>query len=118
MVNSRQYKMLKRISKYNLFEYTDFSDDESEIIKFLADQGFVAYTADPNTESRISYKKYCRITQSGYAEIYSFKVEHFRFWIPSVISLIALLTSILSLSTTAPDVWNRILQVLSSVIGL
>ena len=117
MINSRQYKMLKKISEHNLFEFTDFSEGETEIISFLANQGFIAYTADPNTESRISHKKYCRITQSGYAEIYSFKVEHFRFWIPSVISLIALITSILSLSTTAPDVWNRILQVLSSVIG-
>ena len=41
MVNSRQYKMLKRISKHNLFEYTDFSEDESEIIKFLANQGLL-----------------------------------------------------------------------------
>lgn len=117
MINSRQYKMLKKISEHNLFEYTELSQNESDIISFLANQGFIAYAADPNTESRISHKKYCQITQAGYAEIYSFKVEHFRFWLPSVISLIALLTSILSLSTTAPDVWNRILQVLSSVIG-
>lgn len=113
MINPKQYKLLKQISKTEFFEYTDFTESETSIIHFLASQKLIIYKSDPQNDSRVSKKRFCQITQEGYAAIYSFRVERFHFWIPSVIALIALVVSILSLSTTAPDIWKNILKVLS-----
>lgn len=113
MINVKQYKLLKQISKIELFEYTNLPESKISIIHFLADQKLIIYKPDPENDSRVSKRKFCQITQEGYASIYSFKVERFHFWIPSVIAFIALVVSILSLSTTAPDVWKNILKVLS-----
>ena len=113
MINPKQYKLLNRISKTNLLEYTNLTESELSIIYFLASQKLIIYKSDPENDTRASKRKFCQITQEGYAAIYLFKVERFHFWIPSVIAFIALIVSILSLSTTAPDVWKNILKVLS-----
>lgn len=57
------------------------------------------------------------VTQKGYAEMYAFKVEHFRFWFPSVVSLFALAASILSLATTNPEFWQDVQTALRCLLS-
>ena len=110
MISRKQFRKLRRIS---LFRGTTARDYEKQ--KLLYD-----YLLLNNYIQKCAVRGYSGyiVTEKGYAEMYSFRVEHFRFWFPSVVSVLALFASILSLATANPDFWKCALQALQEFLSL
>lgn len=109
MISRKQFRKLRRIS---LFRGTTAKDYERH--KLLYD--YLRVNDYIRKRPVRGYNGYI-VTEKGYAEMYSFRVEHFRFWFPSVVSVFALFASILSLATTNPDFWQGVLRVLQELLA-
>lgn len=108
MISKKQYRFLK---KMHLFHGSiDSGNKNHELFQFLAHEGLIKHA---NVREHYGYV----VTQKGYSEMYAYKVEHFRFWLPTIISLFALATSILSLSSANPDFWKNAQELFSSVLN-
>ena len=95
-MNKEQIKLLRKIKKCGLFDYSDLSADERDILFYLRKQNFITASGNPNG-GRPLYK----ITEPGRAELFSLRQKSFRFWTPIIISNIiafaALIISIIAL---------------------
>lgn len=95
-MNKEQIKLLRKIKKCGLFDYSNLSADEREILFYLRKQNFITASGNPNG-GRPLYK----ITELGRAELFSLRQKSFRLWIPilinTIISIAALIISIISL---------------------
>lgn len=95
-MNKEQIKLLRKIKKCGLFDYSDLSADERDILFYLRKQNFITANGNPNG-GRPLYK----ITEFGRAELFSLRQKSFRLWIPifinTIISIAALIISIISL---------------------
>lgn len=89
-MNKEQIKLLRKIKKCGLFDYSDLSADERDILFYLRKQNFITASGNPNG-GRPLYK----ITELGRAELFSLRQKSFRIWTPIIISLIALIKSFL-----------------------
>lgn len=96
-MDKSQYKTLKKVNDAKLYEYTNSTDEEIEIIHFLAQCGYVRYETDENETSRRMKKKLCRTTQLGKSYIGDQKQNKVDKWVPYIItttiSVLALLKS-------------------------
>lgn len=87
-MNKEQIRLLKQINKCGLFDYSNMSANEREVLFYLSEQKFITPCANCNGE-RPLYK----ITEFGKAELFSLRQSSFKFWIPIIISLVALIKS-------------------------
>lgn len=90
MISKAQYKKLKQIDKHNGTTGKDYGS-QREMYDYLLSEKLI-YKADVR-----NYRGY-RVSQKGYSEIYSYKIENFRFWVPTTISILALIFSCLSIT--------------------
>ena len=87
-MNKEQIRLLKHINKCGFFDYSNMSANEREVLFYLSKQKFITACANPNGE-RPLYK----ITEPGKSELFSLRQNSFKFWIPILISLVALIKS-------------------------
>ncbi len=120
MLDKKQFRILKSLNKLNSIECSEISDSDMEIYEFLKSLGYVKIeynyftcpgrdghlSAIPTTPIRVS------MAQPGKAYLASEKGRKLEIWIPHtinfIISIVALFFSLISLSTTAPEVWQSI----------
>ncbi len=88
ILSVKQYKMLKRINKAGIYEYTNCSEDSKEVIHYLADNGCIRYFSDKN-ETFSSKKKLCKISQKGEAALYEWKVDKIYRLVPTYLAIFA-----------------------------
>lgn len=99
-ISKEQYRLLKKIQRMESISPNSLTDNELNICKFLSDKGFLSVTnkyqktSDGNLNIFSSSPSEYSITQSGKAEIYIFKSTFYKWWIPVVISIAALIVSI------------------------
>lgn len=95
-MNKEQIKLLRKIKKCGLFDYSGLSANERDILFYLRKQSFVTAGGNPN-----GGKPLYKITELGRAELFLLRQKSFRFWIPIIISNInafaALIISIIAL---------------------
>lgn len=102
-ISKPQYKMLKKLHKNKFLSYECLSDEEKEICAYLLQHNLISVTKKigefSKTDMILPPLKIdsCSITQSGEAQIYIFKSTFYKWWIPVIISLVALALSIASL---------------------
>lgn len=96
------YKLLKRISRRTTISAESLSEEELDICSYLHSLKLIecnmqnpivhenAYGFQSLVYEHVEYS----ITQAGKAEIYNFKSTFYKWWIPVVISIIALIVSI------------------------
>ena len=84
-MDKKQYKLLKKISKVNTFDYSDFDDENKEVIVYFAKKNYVVYAADENDRK----KHLCQITPNGRSALYEWKTSQRHWFIPVVISIFA-----------------------------
>lgn len=96
-----QYLMLKRIKKANPLLNQNLSQEQYEIIQYLEEHNFVEeivsdddWTFDNNILFTNSASVGFRATETGKAQISTYNATFFKWWIPLVISIIALAVSI------------------------
>lgn len=88
MLTPHQYRKLKSIQMFNGTKAKDYGKN-TDLYKFFLQNGLV------KRKEVGGYQGYV-ITPKGDSELYSYKVEHYRFWVPTLISFIALVVSIAS----------------------
>lgn len=80
-----QYKVLREIKSAKLYEYLADPEEKREIIRYLGDQGYIAYKSDSQTHK----PRYCYIREKGKDALYDWKMIHRHRRLPLVISLFA-----------------------------
>ena len=100
MLSPRQYRKLKQISLFGGTTARDY-DRNKRMYDYLKSENYII-----RNDTR-GYNGFA-VTEYGYSAMYQYRVEHFRFWFPSIVSLLALGASILSLATTNPAFWQNV----------
>lgn len=101
-ISKPQYKMLKKLHKNKCLSYEYLSDEEKEICTYLLQHNLISVTKKMGEFSKTDMIlpplkiDSCSITQSGEAQIYIFKSTFYKWWIPVLISIAALIISIWS----------------------
>lgn len=99
-LSKEQYKMLCKIQKKNLTK-SDLSERELSVCEYLLEIECIRPDTQilPNYGGRSSVVKLfpskLECTQKGEAQVYAFRSTFYKWWIPVVISVIALLVSII-----------------------
>lgn len=93
-ISDPQIKLLKRLYKTDV-PLSDFSYSEREDIEYLGKQGFIKYVAE-DTGSRTA-PTIVYIRSAGKAEYDSYIRERRRWYIPVVLSIVAIVISLFAL---------------------
>ena len=109
MISRKQFNKLRSIAFFGGTTAKDYSKRKC-LYDYLHSNDLI------RTEEVRGYSGYT-VTEKGYAEMYAFRTEHYRFWFPSVVSVLALITSILTLATANPAAWQGVLQVLEEFLS-
>lgn len=96
-LSSYQYKLLKILNKKQLI-LSNLSKENQKRIHSLAENGYVSYESitDPDIPRKVLYT-IVKIEPKGESEIDSFRRSRIRWLIPVIISLSALIISILAI---------------------
>lgn len=88
MLSPKQYRKLKSIQMFKGTRARDYAKN-SDLYKFFLRKGLV---------KRKEVKGYNGfvITPEGEMELYMYKLERYHFWIPTIISIIALIISFIN----------------------
>lgn len=93
-ISGSQIKLLKRLYKTDI-PLSDFSDSEKGEIEYLGKRGFIKYSKE-DTDSRIAPTIVC-IQSSGKAFYDSYVRDRRRWYIPVVLSVVAIVISLFAL---------------------
>ena len=106
MLTRKQYKFLKKVSK-NEIPCDDLIENRDRIFLYLLNQNFIEkYLVCPdNNIYQKNAKSYCKASESGNVELLLCRQEWYRFWIPTVLSIIAIITSFLAIFTQNGELW-------------
>lgn len=102
-ISKSQYKMLVKVHKRNQLPYESLSEEEKDICSYLLAHNLIRVIKQLDKSSAPSMQlpavkiKSVQITQAGMAQIYTFKSTFYKWWIPVVISIIALILSAIGL---------------------
>ncbi|MEM0530997.1 hypothetical protein WGC32_11740 [Zongyangia sp. HA2173] len=99
-IDKEQYKMLKRINKSKI-NATEMSEYELEICKFLMNQELLKSREFSHLDHATklvcverSLPEKLELTQSGKAQLYSYKASFHHWWIPVAISTLSAAVSL------------------------
>ncbi len=99
MLTTEQYKFLKRVTKKDI-PCGKLHQNRDKIYLYLLSKKFIeTYNVYPNGD--IMEKDpilYCHASEDGKVELKLCRQERYHFWIPTIISIIALATSILPIA--------------------
>lgn len=100
-LSKEQYKMLCKIKKHKGLSRSSLSDVELAICQYLLMRDCIAkpkHVSIPwqidKSQTQNQLPEHLVITQFGEAQVYTFRSKFYKWWIPVVISIIALITSI------------------------
>lgn len=109
MISKRQFRKLRWISFLNGTTAKDY-EKRKMLYDYLKSEQYI------RKDTVRGYSGYI-VTEKGYAEMYTYRMEHFRFWFPSIVSLFALAASVLSLATSNPEFWKDAQKAVSSLLN-
>ena len=101
MLTKQQYHKLKSINRKGHATERDFRKNE-QLFWYLAGKNFIRKTRSPDHK----VLKFI-ITETGKAELASYETERFRFWLPNVLSSIALILSAIAITVS---IWSALLN--------
>lgn len=99
-ISKEQYKMLSKINKSTTLQTSSLSTEELDICQYLLDHEFIKAKERPlpNFIGGIHVQKTLppnlELTQTGKAQLYAFRSTFYKWWIPVIISIFALITSV------------------------
>ena len=99
-ISNKQYRFLKKIKRRTVVYVSDLSPNEITMARYLSTAKCIkaVHRMDLSVPdvARVVPKSY-QITQYGEAQLYTFKAKFYKWWIPVVISIFALIISVLAL---------------------
>ena len=84
-MTKEQIKVLKRISKKPLYDYTNADKAEKEVIYYLANQGFIRYDQEADNRK----KRLCVIKEEGRSALHDQKMAYLHWFVPLAVSIFA-----------------------------
>lgn len=87
-MNRTQYKLLKRIKKADIYNYSNCTNDKREAISFFAKHGYIVYVSNNDDFTR-NPTHLCRISQEGRAALYEWKVDKIYRLVPTYLAIFA-----------------------------
>lgn len=106
MLTTKQYKFLKKVSKNNI-ECNDMHENRDRLYVYLLRKGLIEeYSINPDGDiMETNSVLYCRLSEDGEVELKLYREEKYHFWIPTVLSIIAIITSIIAILTQNEELW-------------
>lgn len=104
MLSPKQFRKLKSIQKSQGTKATDYNEN-SDLYNFFLRKGFIK-------KQMIGEYYGFILTPDGDSEIYTYEVEHYRFWVPTTLSIIAIFTSILAILTQNEELYELMKELL------
>lgn len=106
MLTRKQYKFLKKVSK-NEIRCDDLQENRDRIFLYLLDRKLIEthLVCPDNDIYEKNAKLYCNASESGNVELILCRQEWYRFWIPTVLSIIAIVASFLAIFTQNGELW-------------
>lgn len=106
MLTKKQYKFLKKVSKKEI-PCDNLQESGNKIFLYLLNKKFIeTYLVCPDNDIyQKNAKLYCRASESGNVELLICKQEWYRFWVPTVLSIIAIIASFLAIFTQNGELW-------------
>lgn len=89
-MNKHQYKFMKMLNKVELISSKSLTENENEMCKYLQLNGYIM-------QEMIHQVEHYKVTQAGKSAMFDFKIKYYRWWVPVIVSALALLISITSL---------------------
>lgn len=122
-IDSKQYKLLTKLKRNDL-SADSLSQIESEDCLYLVQCGYATPAKDrvmcntPGGSRRLLITTCYKITPSGRAARYEFKATFYKWWIPVVISILAIVISLAALLVDISELQPiRILENLETLNG-
>lgn len=113
MLTKKQYKFLKKVSK-NDIPCRDFYRNNDKVYQYLLRKGFIE-EYNVNLDGDIKERNcvlYCRASEDGNVELLLCRQERYHFWIPTILSIIAIIASFLVVLTQNEDLWRLLKELL------
>ena len=107
MISKKQYRKLRLIQLFNGTTAKDYGK-RGDLYDYLKSKKLIKYD-----EVR-GYRGY-KVTEEGMAEMYTYRMEHFRFWFPSIVSVLALIASFLSIIASNPEFLKNVQEWLRAI---
>lgn len=113
MLTAKQYKFLKKVSKKDI-SCGDLYKNRDSVYSYLLHKKFIEnYNICHEKDiMETNSEMYCKITEYGKVELLLCKQERYHFWIPTIISIIAIITSILAILTQNEELWILLKELL------
>ncbi len=113
MLTTKQYKFLKKVSK-NDISCDDLHQNRDRIYLYLLERKFIEiYNVCPDGDVlQKNAKLYCKATESGKIEILLCRQERYHFWIPTMLSILAIAISGLAIFTQNVELWQLLKELL------
>lgn len=113
MLTRKQYIFLKKVSKKEI-PCDDLQENRDKFFLYLLNKKFIeTYLVCPENDIyEKNAKQYCRISQDGEVELRVYKQENYRFWIPTILSVIAIISSFLAIFTQNGELWQLLKSML------
>lgn len=107
MLTKKQYKFLKKVSK-NEMQCDDLQENGDKIYLYLLKREFIeTYLVCPDNDIyQKNAKLYCGASESGNVELLLCRQERYHFWIPTILSIIAIIASFLAVFTQNGELWQ------------
>lgn len=113
MLTTQQYKFLKKLLKKDI-PCGDLRENYDAVYMYHLKKGFISYynVCPPGDIMEENAVLYCKITEEGKVELLLHKQERYHFWIPTIISIIAIITSICAILTQNAELYQLLKQLL------
>jgi len=107
MLTTEQYKFLKKAAKVDI-PCDDLHQKRDRIYNYLLERKLIEnYNVCPDDDiMEKNAKLYCKATESGKVEILLCRQERYHFWIPTILSIIAIIASFLAILTQNEELWQ------------
>ena len=98
-LSKEQYKVLRKIKKHGAIQQSSLSDRELTICRYLLtveclEAKCIYHPTATGIGTSTVLPSEIRLSQTGEAQIYAFRSTFYKWWVPVVISIIALIISI------------------------
>ena len=113
MLTKKQYKFLKKVSNSEM-QCDDLQENRDRIFLYLLNQNFIeTYLVCPDDDIyEKNAKSYCKASEKGEVELKLYKQENYRFWVPTILSIIAIIASFLAVFTQNSELWQLLKSLL------
>lgn len=99
VLSKEQYKFLRKIKKHGGIARNSLSAKERDICRYLLSEECINKAKSNSAPWQLSYNQdrlpeHITISQRGEAQVYTFRSTFYKWWIPVVISIVAIIVSI------------------------